>query len=155
MPKTDSLQTKLVADFPTITFKNSDDFYWSPSKKTVYIGQVKTHTDTLTLLHEVAHAHLGHRDFRRDIDLLRIEREAWDYVESTLAPKYGLATNQDTVEDMIDTYREWLHIRSTCPSCSLTGIQTDEFIYHCLGCNQDWRVNEARRCGLKRYTVNT
>jgi hypothetical protein len=119
----------------------------------IYYTPLNTKRDKLTLLHEVAHAVLGHKEFKRDIDLVKIEREAWDYVGSTLAPKYGLTTDEDTVEDAIDTYREWLHARSTCPECRQTGIQTDSAKYHCLNCNHDWRVNDARRCGLKRYAV--
>lgn len=155
MAKTSSLKNKLVADFPTVHFVESDDFYWSPSTKTVHYGTISSVQDELTLLHEAAHAVLDHRQFNRDIELLKIEREAWDYVSEVLAPQYGLTVDTAAIEDMIDTYREWLHARSQCPRCSLTGIQTDTSLYHCLGCAQDWRVNEARRCGLKRYSITT
>jgi len=155
MAKTSSLAAKLAKDFPSIRFVRSDDFYWSPSTSTVHTAPVNDTSDELTLLHEVAHAVLGHSDFKRDIDLVRIEREAWDYVRSTLAPRYGVTATEDDIEDMLDTYREWLHARSTCPHCSMTGIQTDSSLYHCLGCGHDWRVNDARRCGLKRYSLTT
>lgn len=154
MAKTSSLKSKLVADFPAIQFEASDDFYWSPLTTTVYHGPLRSQHDKQILLHETAHALLDHLEFTRDIDLLRIEREAWDYAQTTLAPRYDVEIDEDTVESMVDTYREWLHARSRCPHCSLTGIQTDGTTYHCLGCNQNWRVNEARRCGLKRYSLS-
>lgn len=154
MVKTNSLLAKLRGDFPDITFEHGDDFYWSTSTNTIYSATLATTRDQLTLLHEVAHAILGHKEFKRDINLVKIEREAWEYVSSTLAPKYALEKDKDVAEDAIDTYREWLHARSTCPSCAQTGIQTNEALYRCLSCNHDWRVNDARRCGLKRYTVS-
>ena len=155
MAKTSSLLGKLRDDFPDIHFEIGDDFYWSPTTRTIHTTPVNTPEDRLTLLHEVAHAKLGHSHFKRDIDLIRIEREAWDHVRETLAPHYGLKASDDDIEDMLDTYREWLHARSTCPDCSLTGIQTDSARYHCLGCGNDWLVNDARRCGLRRYSVAT
>lgn len=155
MAKIDSLVKQLQADFPAISLKPSDDFYWSPSTKTVYFQPDSPSNGNATLLHEMAHAILDHRDFKRDIDLLKIEREAWEYARDTLASRYGVTVEIDTVEMMIDTYREWLHARSTCPSCRMTGIQTKGSTYHCLGCNRDWRVNDARRCGLKRYSLTS
>jgi len=154
MAKISSLKNKLERDFPQLRLEASDDFYWSPSTSTVHYGTVSDDREALTLLHEVAHALLGHRNFKRDIDLLKIEREAWDYVRDVLGPKYGLKTDEEVVENAIDTYREWLHARSKCPHCSLTGIQTGDSQYHCLGCDRDWLVNDARRCGLKRYSLS-
>lgn len=153
MAKTNSLVTKLTADFPELRFASGDDFFWSPATKNVHYGALDTHRDQLTLLHEVGHALLGHNSFARDIDLVKLERDAWEHVRTELAPRYELTADDDTIEDAIDTYREWLHARSTCPQCSQTGIQADQLAYHCLACGTDWRVNEARRCGLKRYSL--
>lgn len=153
MAKINSLVARLQADFPAVTFALSDDFYWSPRTATVFYAEKNGDDGKITLLHELSHALLDHRQFKRDIDLLKIEREAWDYARDALAPRYGLTIDEEIVERMIDTYRDWLHARSTCPTCSMTGVQTAELTYHCLGCNQDWRVNDARRCGLKRYSV--
>ena len=152
MAKISSLVAKLSTHYPAITFAGGDDFYWSPSENTVYYSETGA-ADDATLLHETAHALLDHRQFHRDIDLLRIERDAWEYAKQNLAPSYGTKIDEEMVEDMIDTYREWLHARSTCPVCSMTGVQTAASTYHCVGCDHDWKVNEARRCGLKRYSL--
>lgn len=154
MAKTNSLVPKLSVDFPEIHFESSDDFYWSPTSKTVFFGTVRNHMDQLTLLHEVAHAVLNHQHYARDIELLKIEREAWDYVRTNLAPRYEAPYDEDHAETMIDSYRDWLHSRSTCPQCSTSGIQTGDHRYRCLGCSHDWRVNEARRCDLRRYSLH-
>jgi hypothetical protein len=155
MAKISSLVAKLQRDFPSLHIEVGDDFYWSPSTATIHTTPVNSREDKLTLLHEVGHAVLGHAHFNRDIDLIKIERAAWDYVRDTLAPRYGIKASEDDIEDMLDTYREWLHARSTCPQCRLTGIQTEADRYHCVGCGNDWRVNDARRCGLKRYSLTT
>lgn len=155
MAKTNSLVAKLRRDFPEVNLESGDDFYWSPTNSTVYYRDEADGAAQATLLHEISHALLDHRQFKRDIDLLKIERQAWDHARTVLAPRYNLSIDETTVEQMIDTYRDWLHARSTCPNCSLTGVQTAEATYHCLGCAQSWRVNDARRCGLKRYTVAT
>ena len=154
MAKTNSLENKLSADFPEIRFVKSDDFYWSPTTKTVFIGPLRTETDQLTLLHEVAHAVLDHKHYTRDIGLLKIEREAWEYVKTELSNRYRTVYNEDHSELMIDSYRDWLHARSTCPQCSASGIQTGDRTYRCVGCSHEWRVNDARRCDLRRYKLN-
>jgi hypothetical protein len=153
MAKISSLVAKLQKDFPNLHFEQGEDFYWSPAHSTIHFAPIRTPEEELTLLHEVAHALLGHSHFDRDLDLIRIEREAWDHVRDTLGPRYGINASEDDIEDMLDTYREWLHARSTCPQCRLTGIQTDSAKYHCVGCGHDWRVNDARRCGLRRYAI--
>ena len=103
MAKTSSLVAKLQKDFPTISFEQSEDFYWSPTVSTVHFGPIRTPEDTLTLLHEVAHAHLGHSHFNRDLDLIHIEREAWDHVRDVLGPRYSIQATEDDIEDMLDT----------------------------------------------------
>jgi hypothetical protein len=153
MVKTNSLAVKLTRDFPKLHFETGDDFYWSPSRKTVFLGSLQSSHDAITALHETAHALLSHKHFARDIDLLKIEREAWEYAARELAPRYSLVIDPEFIEDMLDTYRDWLHARSTCPNCSLTGVQTAESLYRCVGCGNEWRVNDARRCGLRRYST--
>lgn len=153
MAKISSFVAKLKTDFPTVSLEASDDFYWAPSTRTVYFNPDSPLTSRATLLHEMAHALLDHRHFERDIDLLKIERDAWEYARDTLGPRYDITIKEGTIEDMVDTYREWLHARSKCPQCAMTGIQTKGPTYHCLGCDYSWRVNDARRCGLKRYSL--
>jgi hypothetical protein len=146
MPSTKTLLNKLTTDYPHFHFTESDDSYWDPSARTVFY----TVDDPEQLLHELSHALLGHSGYTRDIELIGMERDAWEKARS-LAPSYQVAINDDSVQDHLDTYRDWLHNRSTCPSCKATGRQTTKDTYHCDACGQDWRVNEARMCGLKRY----
>ena len=149
MPSITLLLPKLVADYPTISFQPSSDFYWSPTDATVYFDPQQD-TRIELLLHELSHGLLEHHDYSRDIELISMERQAWDKAKE-IAPLYGVDIESDTIDDHLDTYRDWLHARSTCPHCTAVGHQIKKNIYRCSVCGQEWRVNEARVCGLKRY----
>jgi hypothetical protein len=151
MPSTLSLITKMHQDFPNIRFAPGDSFRWSPQEHAIYYSNS---TDAVLLIHEVAHAALGHDTYIKDIDLLKIERGAWEYARDILAARYEVEINDDLIQDALDTYRNWLHARSTCPDCQATGLQTAERAYTCLACKAIWRVNEARSCGLRRYILS-
>lgn len=151
MRSTTSVLTKLQQDLPEITFSPGETFHWSPESRTVYYSDP---ADTASLLHEVAHALLGHAGYSRDIELLKMERDAWNLAVDTLSVKYEVAVDQDLAEDMLDTYRNWLHARSTCPKCEATGLQSAANLYSCLVCKGSWRVNEARSCALRRYQAS-
>jgi len=155
MPKINSLVKSLAATFPELTFKESGDFRWSPSEAVVYYRAEGLEEATSELLHETAHGLLKHADYKRDIDLLKMERDAWMYAKRELAPRFNVTISDDAVEDALDSYRDWLHARSRCPHCSQTGIQTGVSTYACLGCDESWQTNEARRCALRRYPVET
>lgn len=149
MPSISSLVANLTRDYPAIQFAAGSDFSWDPAGQTVfYIDNASG--DAAVLLHEVAHALLGHTDYARDIELLRIERQAWQYAVSVLAPRYNVTIDEAAVEDALDTYRDWLHRRSLCPTCNLNGIQESRSGYRCIHCHEHWKVNEARSCRLKR-----
>lgn len=150
MEKTNWLEV-LRAQFPNIHFSKSDEFRWSPSTQTVYVGALQNDNDLATLLHETGHALAKHTTYGQDIQLLKLEREAWDIARNQLAPLFNLRISDEIIEDALDSYREWLHARSICPRCHSTGVQQDEQHYRCLVCEAAWRVNDARNCQLKRY----
>ena len=150
MPSIRSILNVLQRDHPHLTFQASETFYWSPSEHTIYYAE--NSNDVAALLHETAHALLNHQSYERDVQLLGLESEAWEYARVTLAPKYNITLDNDTVEDDLDSYREWMHRRSTCPHCGALGAQTGEHEYLCPTCQHTWRVNEARLCALRRYS---
>lgn len=146
---------KIKQAFPAITFELGDDFRWSAQHQTVYVGEIGDERDIITLLHEIGHALAGHSNYDRDITLLNLEREAWTIASTQVAPQFDITIDNELVEDALDSYRDWLHARSTCPECSQNGVQRDRNTYECLLCHTSWRVNDARRCGLKRYRLTT
>jgi hypothetical protein len=86
--------------------------------------------------------------------LVKMERDAW-HQAVILGQKYNINITIDNAEDSLDTYRDWLHSRSTCPFCRATGIEVKKHLYTCLACNVKWNVNDARICALRRYIIHT
>lgn len=142
----------LKKDYPDFHFSIGDDFLWSHKDKTIYYS---ANDDEISFLfHELAHAVLGHRDYKKDVELLKMEATAWEKAIE-LAKKYKIKIDDDLVESTLDTYRDWLHARSTCTKCQAIGLQIKKDTYKCIACDNHWRVNEARSCALRRYNLNT
>lgn len=153
MPLTHSLLVNVIDRFPEVQFVEAEDFSWSPDKQTVFYVATEENADAL-LLHELGHSLLGHHDYQRDIQLIGMETDAWEKA-TTLAKEFSVSIKDDTIQDHLDTYRDWLHERSRCPECEATGHQVGRLQYRCLACMSEWRVNEARTCQLRRYRLNT
>ena len=151
-----SLIQLLKAAHPEVSFVEADAFSWSPEKQTIFYNSSLPDAEAL-LLHELSHALLGHRTYRRDVELIAMETAAWEQAVTYASEHtdelggFTLTINDDFVQDHLDTYRDWLHSRSTCPNCSANGYQTDTLHYACPACTHTWRVNEARLCALRRY----
>lgn len=149
MQSTNSIIKQLKIDYPQFSFKEASDFSWSHNEHTVYYCHKDKDHDVL-LLHELAHGLLNHTDYQHDIELIAMERAAWDKTKE-LATNYSLSIDDDLVQSFLDSYRNWLHARSTCPKCNDNGIQTTRNTYKCLACSHNWKVNEAKICALRRY----
>jgi len=152
MPSITSLLAKLTTDYPAITFVQGDEFHWSPADNTVTYCVTKDGSASSQLLHELSHALLGHTDYSRDITLLKMERDAWEKAQEIAVP-YGITITDEIIQNHLDTYRDWLHDRSTCPTCGATGLQSTKDTYRCVACTEQWRVNEAKTCELRRYKL--
>ncbi len=143
------LVNKIRQDYPNIDFAPSDRSFWSPSRRTIFYETDIKHADWV-LLHELAHSVLNHGTYDRDISLLAIERDAWQYAKNRLGPNYNIKIDDGFIEDHLDTYRNWLHTKSTCPKCGLNGPEILKGSYQCMACGNSWQVNEARSCNVKR-----
>lgn len=146
-----SLVHKLKNDFPQFIYFETNQFAWTPSSNTLSYAPKLANARPL-ILHELSHALLGHTEYEKDVQLLTIEAAAWEKAKE-LATSYRIDIPETVVQDHLDTYRDWMHARSTCPSCEATGYQTTRLQYSCPACTHTWRVNEARLCGLKRYSL--
>lgn len=93
----------------------------------------------LQTLHELGHALCKHKNYQIDVERIKIEREAWEaaktvYEKLPKSLKNTFEWDENYVEDSLDTYRDWLHKKSTCKTCGLTCYQTDDGEYHCPHC---------------------
>lgn len=136
------------------TFKESDDFMWSFQDKTIHFvpSKMETPTGKYSLLHELSHALLEHKTYDHDIDLLKYELDAWEKAK-TVAKELGVVIDQDHIEDCLDSYRDWLKKRSTCPDCSFVNFQTSHSSYDCFNCGCSWRVPVSQVCRIQRRKV--
>jgi len=151
MPLTPSLLAKLSTDHPAVQFHQAEEFRWSPEEHTVFYATNAKDADAL-LLHELAHGLLDHHTYNQDVALVTIEMQAWEKARE-LAITYGVTIDEEALQDHLDTYREWLHARSTCPECEAIGYEEKPRHYRCLACAHLWRVNDARLCALRRYSA--
>lgn len=148
--------SQLFTDFGQFRFRQGTHFAWLPASRTIVYAPIDTDEGLLQLLHEIAHAQLGHDTYRYDVQLLSMERQAWEYAVCQLAPSYQLTLSMDQaiVQESLNSYREWLHQRSCCPRCSAVGLEYHQHHYRCLHCLTVWRVNEAKTCTLRRYQLS-
>ncbi|MDR1196853.1 MAG: hypothetical protein LBL08_01075 [Candidatus Nomurabacteria bacterium] len=138
---------RLQADFGQFLFILGDENRWSPEEKTIFYVE----DDVASLLHELGHALLEHKKFVQDVELLHIERDAWEKARE-IGVKYGLKIDDEQVEKAMDGYRDWLHFRSICPVCDQNGVQEHSSgRYRCLNCDTVWNANDARKTALRRY----
>ena len=132
---------------PHIRFEAGDTFFWSP--ETQLITYRHDHEDEPSacwaLLHEAAHAILGHTRYETDFELLLLEVAAWQKAKE-LGANVGLSVDEEHIQDCLDTYRDWLHQRSTCPTCGNVSMQETREQYHCHNCNTQWQVTTSRFC---------
>lgn len=152
MPSTHPLLETLVTAYPSLTFHVGASFEWQPRTKTIMYDSADPEFEA-RLLHELGHALLQHDSYDRDIDLVAMERDAWQMARLELAPTYNVVISGNSIHHDMDTYRDWLHERSTCPHCGSNGIQMKKHDYKCVTCLKSWRVNEARTCQLRRYKL--
>jgi formate dehydrogenase assembly factor FdhD len=145
----DDLIKILAKDFPSLSFVPGKSSRWSPKTQEItYKVTPSKHTRWATF-HELGHALLGHSSYTSDFELLRLEVAAWQSAKE-LAIKYGDRINDLHIQNCLDTYRDWLHRRSTCPICGVRSLQQNKSTYHCFNCQSEWRVSTSRFCRAYR-----
>lgn len=135
---------RLTLDFPDYHFKPGREEHWSPRTKTViYKSDQPLQELYYGLLHELAHALLGHANYQGDFELLRLETKAWE-LASEIGKKYEVIIDDEHIQNCLDSYRDWLHRRSTCPTCGTHVLQRDISTYQCYNCQAIWQVSSGR-----------
>ena len=133
MPGLKNLIAKLSADYPALVIKTGNRAKFTPPNKLFYAPN----TQPLELLHELGHYLIRRNDYTSDIELLRIESEAWAKAHE-LCGRYSIKWNDNLAQNSLDTYRDWLHATSLCANCNLAGYQDVNGLYHCALCGAKW-----------------
>lgn len=153
MPSTISKISEIINSYPQFIFKEAIDFSWIPNKKIIYYNSTDKQALSL-LIHEVSHALLEHNQHASDIDLIRIEQEAWTFAQN-LAKQFNISITDEIIQLNLDTYRDWIHKRSICPKCRSTGFQIKATTYKCPACDNKWLVNQAKDHRLIRKNIKS
>jgi len=136
--------SKLKADYPKFKFRAGGQDHWSPKDTTIIYNSAESIKKmTYGVLHELAHALLGHVNYSSDFELLKMEALAWE-LAAKLGRKYKIRIDDDHIQNCLDTYRDWLHARSTCPACGVHSVQKDASHYECFNCHRTWSVSHDR-----------
>jgi len=140
------LLDRLRRDYPTLQFVEDKSFYWSPLTRQIFYAPNSSGSGLRAILHETAHALLEHTNYSLDFELLQMEAAAWETAKR-LALRYGVAVDEDEIQDCLDSYRDWLYKRSVCPTCgNKSSQQDDEPRYRCFNCHATWDVAPSRFC---------
>lgn len=141
---------------PAVQFEEAGSFYWSPKKRVIFIDAARLDSEdgSWALVHEVAHALLEHQSYQNDAGLLMLEVAAWEKARE-IGKSLALKIHEDHIQDCLNTYRDWLYARSTCPTCMLNSLQVDLTTYLCLNCATRWSVSGARFCRPYRLRQST
>jgi predicted RNA-binding Zn-ribbon protein involved in translation (DUF1610 family) len=135
---------QVAKDYPQFKFAPGQQEHWSPKTNTITYSQSEPFEQLrYGLLHELAHALLGHNAYNSDFELLRLESEAWDMAVK-IGKKYKVKLDPDHIQDCLDTYRDWLHRRSKCPTCGMHVLQNSNSSYKCFNCGASWQVSGRR-----------
>lgn len=149
----EQLLDQLRASHPHISFVAGNTFVWSPETQEVFYKENARDDKAIwSLLHETGHALLNHTGYKADMELVLLEMAAWDKAK-VLASEVGVTISEDHVQDCLDTYRDWLHKRSICPSCTTKCLQqSDMRHYRCHNCHTTWKVTASRFARAYRST---
>lgn len=141
---------------PNTRLESGNSFFWSPKQNKITYNQssITSPIGIWSMLHEVAHASMGHTNYSSDLELLKLEVEAWDEAKK-LAADLGQMIDDDHIQDCLDTYRDWLHRRSTCPNCGIVCLQSTSILYRCHNCNTSWNVSASRFCRPYRLQIDS
>lgn len=147
----DELLARLKELFPELNFTPGSEFYWSPETGEIFYESGKGGSKAVwSLLHETGHALSGHKSYRADLELLRLEIDAWERARQ-VADELGVRIDEDHIQNSLDTYRDWLFKRSICPSCGTKCLQQGDYVhYRCFNCHTVWRVSASRFCRAYR-----
>ncbi len=134
---------QLETDYPQFKFRAGNQEHWSPRTQTITYETAKGEELKYGLLHELAHALLDHSGYTTDFELLKLESLAW-HKAAEIGQKYAVNINEDHIQNCLDTYRDWLHRRSKCPTCSVHVMQQNSTTYKCFNCGETWQVSAGR-----------
>lgn len=145
----------IIADYSDLVFVENEYFAYDAAQEVVNFdtSEINTQIGKLSLLHEIAHAKLGHFQYGTDFELLLMEIDAW-HLTRQLASRHKVKIDEVFIDQCIATYDNWLNARSTCPSCDTFCLELGPHVFHCFMCGTEWQVNKRRDCRPIRKIIS-
>ena len=115
MAKITWLSQKISADALSVphlahlTLIQGEMFRWNHRACVIHYNPADSHACE-RLIHEYGHALLNHAGYSRDIELITMERAAWQEAIKAAA-RFSTTIDTELIENDLDTYRDWLHAR--------------------------------------------
>lgn len=125
----------LKSTYSDFTFKSGRKFLFRPPKSIFYLESNENFR--FLLLHELAHALLGHFSFSRSLERLEIERDAWEKTRE-LCELHNVAFDESLAEAELDTYRDWVHQKTLCKTCGQTCLEVSSESLFCPFCQKTY-----------------
>ncbi|MBR2587136.1 hypothetical protein IKE71_02045 [Candidatus Saccharibacteria bacterium] len=126
----------LKSDHPDLSFKPGRKFLFRPKRSITYLEANENFR--LLLLHELAHALLGHFTFNRSLERLQIERDAWEKTRE-LCELYNVPFDEELAEAELNTYRDWVHQKTLCKTCGLSCLEVSKESLFCPFCQKFYK----------------
>ena len=130
-----ALLLSITNKYPQFTFKPGQKFLFRPPHTIHYVIGEKNFR--FLLLHELAHALLGHFSYQTSLERLKIERDAWDYTRS-LCSEEKIPVLETVAEAELDTSRNWVHQKTLCKKCGLSCIEVNKTTLFCPKCQKTY-----------------
>lgn len=138
-----------------LQFETADEFLYDAADEIIYYDpeSLENHDGQVALLHEIAHAELGHFHFTSDLELFALETQAWNKTAS-LCEVYAVPLSENYLQSCLQTYATWLTQRATCPACDNFSTQENALTYRCFLCHTRWQVKTDAQSRIKRVRLS-
>lgn len=144
----------IITHFADLTYLPAGYFAYDSANDIINYDEsrIDSSTGKLCLLHETAHAQLGHLAYQTDMELYVMEINAWQLTRQ-LASSFNLPVSNDYIAECLETYEYWLEARSSCPDCGNFCLNKTNSTFHCFVCGCNWRVNRRMDCAVRRHRI--
>lgn len=126
----------LKKTYPDFTFRPGRKFLFRPKTSIYYLEA--NNNFRLLLLHELAHALLGHFSYKKSLERLKIERDAWEKTRE-LCKTHSVPFDEDLAEAELNTYRDWVHQKTLCKVCGSTCLEVSSESLFCPFCQKEYK----------------
>ncbi len=154
MRVTQTLLERITNTYHELNFEPGDEFLYDAADEIIYYHEASLgrNEGQIALLHEIAHAQLGHFHYHTDLELFALETQAW-HATKHLCAVHGVTLSEEYLRNCLSTYAHWLNNRASCPVCNNFSTQEDELTYRCFLCHARWQVKTDVQARIRKVRL--